>query len=462
MTESFSRHRAYTIIVLLALASTLYNAFLPLHGDEAYYWVWSHHLQGGYYDHAPLIAFIIAATNFISQSEWGVRLGAVLSLSISAFMLFQLAMRMSNAAVALRSIIIFSSVILTHAGSTIITPDAPLILFWTLSLYYGYIALIEKRTYAFWLLGLFLGLMMLSKYSAILFAAFLLLFTFIKSRDLLGKPKTYLVAAISFIVITPMLWWNYQYEWISFLFQIEHGERADSFNVGRMFEYILGQFGIFSPVFAGVLFYYLAKNRAYIADSKRFYLALSILTPLLFFIYKSLESRMELNYTAPAYVGGSILLALIFEEKRLKSLFKIGLALALSLTLIVRILFITHLEILQDRMYGNKEAIALLEPYRKTNDSIYGDHLSTTALLQYYLPDHPASDVLTQSRYSQYDLWRSSGTFKEGLFLGRNDYSAELSSMFETVQLLQTLEIPYGFDKIKTFYIYRVANAKHH
>ena len=75
---------AYILIIMLALLSTIYNAFLPLHGDEAYYWMWSHHLQTGYYDHPPFIAYMIYITNFISESEWGVRLVNVFSLSISA------------------------------------------------------------------------------------------------------------------------------------------------------------------------------------------------------------------------------------------------------------------------------------------------------------------------------------------------------------------------------------------
>ncbi len=58
---------AYLIILLLAFFSAIYNAFLPLHGDEAYYWVWSHNLQTGYYDHPPMIAYMIYLSNFISE-----------------------------------------------------------------------------------------------------------------------------------------------------------------------------------------------------------------------------------------------------------------------------------------------------------------------------------------------------------------------------------------------------------
>ena len=68
---------AYLLILFLAIFSTIYNAFLPLHGDEAYYWMWSKHIQMGYYDHPPMIAFMIYLTNFISQSEWGCLLACI-------------------------------------------------------------------------------------------------------------------------------------------------------------------------------------------------------------------------------------------------------------------------------------------------------------------------------------------------------------------------------------------------
>ena len=34
-------------------------AWTPLTFDEAYYWTWSKHLAGGYYDHPPMVALVI-------------------------------------------------------------------------------------------------------------------------------------------------------------------------------------------------------------------------------------------------------------------------------------------------------------------------------------------------------------------------------------------------------------------
>ncbi|MEA3521545.1 MAG: glycosyltransferase family 39 protein [Campylobacterota bacterium] len=451
---------AYTLLMLLAVLSTIYNAFIPLHGDEAYYWVWSYHLQGGYYDHAPLLAYMIALSNFISESEWGVRLSAVFSMSIAGLYIFKLTRRMFDDKTALNSLFIYCSVILVHAGFTLVTPDAPLILFWSLSLYYGYIAIFENSTKAYLLLGLFLGLMMLGKYTGILFAFFLLLFALLKARYLFKDWRVYAVMGIAFIVVTPMLWWNYQNEWISFLFQLGHGSSSElDIDFGRFLEFFGGQFGIFTPVFTAVLFYYLVKKRAFFSNEKLFYLSLSILVPLLFFFYKSLLARIELNYTAPAFIGAAVLLAYIFKEFELKKTFKAGIITALALSAIVRIGFQTHLEIVQDRMYGNKEAIALLQSHAKTSDAFYGDHLTIAALMQFYLPRHPNTQIYTHTRFSQYDMWRGDAKAEDGLYLTRNPDEQKLQKVFASVKLLDTLTVQRGIDREKTYYIYRVSSA---
>ncbi|MBU0632687.1 glycosyltransferase family 39 protein [bacterium] len=448
---------AYTLIILLALFSAVYNAFLPLHGDEAYYWLWSKHLQAGYYDHPPMIAFLIYLTNFVSESEWGVRLVNVISMSVAAVYIFKLTKLMSDERTALNSVIIFSSAIITHAGYIITTPDSPLILFWSLSLYYTYRAIFIGDKKDFILTGLFLGLLMLSKYTAILYIAGVVIFMALKRRDLFLNPYMYTAALIASIVVSPMLLWNYQHDWISFTFQLNHGSSdTPTIHPNLFFEFLGGQFGIFSPVFAGVLFFFLIKNRLYFKDEKLFFISLSIVVTLLFFMYKSFYLRMALNYGAPAYIGAAVLLALIISKYELKKIFKIGLLIALTFTLIGRVAFLFFLPIVQERMYGNKEAVKLLAEYAKEGDSFYGDHLTTAAYLTYYLPNHPDADLALPSRFSQYDMWRKKDPLKDGLVLTREPEEKRLHKVYKDVKLVDTLTVKNGLKSTKTFHIYRV------
>ena len=49
---------ALAILALVALR-LIAAAWTPLAFDEAYYWMWSKHLAGGYYDHPPMVAVVI-------------------------------------------------------------------------------------------------------------------------------------------------------------------------------------------------------------------------------------------------------------------------------------------------------------------------------------------------------------------------------------------------------------------
>ena len=449
----------YFIILILAIFSTLYNAILPLHGDEAYYWMWSHHLQAGYYDHPPMIAYLIYLSNFISQSEWGVRLVNIFSMSIASLYIFKLTTLISDEKTALNTIIIFSSVIISHAGYIFATPDAPLILFWSLSLYYTYLAIFEGKPKDFILSGLFLGLLMISKYSAILLIASILLFALIKRRDLFTNIYTYVLILISFIIITPMLYWNYQYDWISFLFQINHGTtQTYEIRPWLIFEFVSSQFGVFTPVFAWILFYYGFKEKFYYKDDKLFFLSLSTFVILFFFLYKSFYMSMAPSYSAPAYISGVILVALSIKKYDLKKSFKVGLIIAILMTGLVRVALITNLKELQPFMYGTEAVVKKFYSHAKPGDHFYGAHLTTAAYLKFYLPNHPDTDVAIDDRYSQYDMWRKPNSFKAGLVLARNHKrDNELKKYYNNVKLIDTYVV---VPNKRVFYTYRVSNPK--
>lgn len=451
MLISNPRFALFTLLFLSA-ASILYNAFLPLHGDEAYYWLWSHRLQTGYYDHPPMIAWLIALSNYVSEAEWGVRLVNVAAMATAAGVIYTLTAQLKDKRTATWGVLIFASVILVHAGYTIVTPDSPLILFWSLALLATGRVITRGATRDFALAGAAIGLMMLSKYTAILYVFALLLFMALRRRDLFVNPRTLLAIGVALLVISPMLWWNAQHEWISFTFQLHHGEHANTtLHWNWPTELIGAQFAVFTPVFAAILFTYLFGKPLFYRDDTPFFLALVTIIPLLFFLYKSFTVHIELNYTAPAYVSGTILCAYAFGTFKTTRWLRIGLITALTLSIIARIALIGWLEVVQDRMYGNKEAVQMLNQHRRDGDTLYANHLTIAALVTYYLDDHPITRIPTPSRFSQYDMWETGKAFGAGLYLAYEPMEAALKRRFATVTLVDTLPV-----KRKTFYLYRV------
>jgi 4-amino-4-deoxy-L-arabinose transferase-like glycosyltransferase len=83
----------------------------------------------------------------------------------------------------------------------------------------------EQFTITDWIItGLLLGLAGLSKYTAV-FTAFALLFVFLTSpkKVWITQVGFWLAAAVALIAISPVLYWNWVNDWISFKYQIAHG-----------------------------------------------------------------------------------------------------------------------------------------------------------------------------------------------------------------------------------------------
>src|SRR3981189_3984024 len=71
-------HAVLTVVALVVLRLAA-AAWTPLTFDEAYYWMWSKHLAGGYYDHPPMVAVVIRLGTMIAgDTELGVRLVSIL------------------------------------------------------------------------------------------------------------------------------------------------------------------------------------------------------------------------------------------------------------------------------------------------------------------------------------------------------------------------------------------------
>ncbi|MFN5154505.1 MAG: glycosyl transferase, partial [Gemmatimonadota bacterium] len=58
--SSESPPRIWGALLGILLLRLIFAATVPLVPDEAYYWTWSRHLAGGYFDHPPMIAWLIA------------------------------------------------------------------------------------------------------------------------------------------------------------------------------------------------------------------------------------------------------------------------------------------------------------------------------------------------------------------------------------------------------------------
>jgi len=66
--------RYFKYIFFLLVFKLIIIFYLPVTGDEAYFFKWARHLDSGYYDHPPMAGWIIYIMNFISDDIGFVRL----------------------------------------------------------------------------------------------------------------------------------------------------------------------------------------------------------------------------------------------------------------------------------------------------------------------------------------------------------------------------------------------------
>ncbi len=335
------------VVLVSALIRTAVAVRVPLFPDEAYYWDWSRHLAAGYFDHPPGIALAIrAGTAILGPTPLGVRLGAIVLGAVAALAVAGVARRLAGGTAGLVAAVIASVVPLSAAGFTLATPDAPLLAFEALALYAVMRAISHPagsaRSTGWWLAaGAALGCAFDSKYTAVLLPAAVLV-AFVAWADLrvrLREPGPWLASLVALLIFAPVIAWNAEHGWLSFLFQLRHGLGSEPGTlvdvVGRELELLGGQVGLFSPILfvLGVVAVAVALRPG--ARPERRILAVAALAPFVFFAYSAISKRVEANWPAVAYPALIPLIAVTLWRRRGRGWLRAGLALAAALTAVV-------------------------------------------------------------------------------------------------------------------------------
>src|SRR3954470_11685228 len=111
-----------TIFALVALRLAA-AAYTPLTFDEAYYWMWSKALAGGYYDHPPMVAAVIRLGTLIAgDTALGVRLVSILlALPMSWAVYEATAILFGSRRAAATSAILLNVTLMAAVGTMIVT-----------------------------------------------------------------------------------------------------------------------------------------------------------------------------------------------------------------------------------------------------------------------------------------------------------------------------------------------------
>lgn len=278
--------RALWVIALLVAVRLLVAALFPLVPDEAYYWVWARRLAFGYFDHPPMVAWWVwLGTKLLGDTYLGVRFLAVLGSGLTAFLLYLTAREAIGEREAFHALLAGSFALLFGVGSVLQTPDAPLLLFWAGALWAG-----VRRRWELW--GLFTGLALLSKLTAVL----LLALPLVEFRRREAWPRLALGCALALLLWSPNLLWNAQNGWVNFAFQLRHGVGGAWRPLGGL-KFLTDALLVLTPPLSLVLFWGALKFR------REPVLQLGFWLPFALFFLASFRGPAEANWPAPAYLS---------------------------------------------------------------------------------------------------------------------------------------------------------------
>jgi len=191
-------------------------------------------------------------------------------------------------------------------AGTMILPDAGLVFFWSITLFFLLQIFIKKNfTLSNWIFaGLFTGLAMLSKYHGILLAVGVLLFVVLKYPRQFLKPGIYLYGLCAAMIFTPVILWNINNHFISITFQ---GARAGGghLSVNRFFQALGGQTGYITPfiffLFIFIIIRIIIKFIKKGDNINLFYIMFGVI-PVLGMLLLSFYQQILPHWTLPGYI----------------------------------------------------------------------------------------------------------------------------------------------------------------
>jgi 4-amino-4-deoxy-L-arabinose transferase-like glycosyltransferase len=290
------------VVVLIAALTVLrvvYASVLDLRTDEAYYWTWSKENVLSFLDHPPMIAwFIRFGTAIFGDTNFGVRFAGILAMLVTQLLLADIVRRVTHDFRAIVFAVLMPEAALYYGLLMAkVAPDVALIPF-AVAMLWALVRLKESNDPRWWLAaGLFAGLALLSKFTAIMLAPAVLAFMLVPDwrRRWLLSPYPWLATLIAVVVFLPVLIWNAQHDWASFRFQLVRATATHGLSFRTVGDFFALQFGLVGFVLLPVVLsgVTLTAWRGYRrGDAVAILLSTAVIVPFVYFFWKSLTLRV--------------------------------------------------------------------------------------------------------------------------------------------------------------------------
>ncbi len=295
-------HRGLWAVAGLSLLLRLFiGATFPITGDEAFFYWWGVFPDWGYYDHPPMVGWLIAAMlRTLGDTTLSIRLPIILLPLVQGLVLWWGVSAWDRERAPWAALLFWLTPL--NWINTLITTDTPLMLWSMLSMACLMHAearpRLDGRAYGFYALsGLFIGCAFLSKYfSVVLGLSYLVYFAALR-RDRWPGLLVLILAALPGPAIN--IAWNMGHGWPNIMFNVYNRNQGEIFGWHKPALYLATWAYLLTP---GVLWLGW-KHRAALGHTLRQQrlLACLVLVPCGFFALLSLKKVIGLHWVLSFY-----------------------------------------------------------------------------------------------------------------------------------------------------------------
>ncbi len=291
----------------------------PITGDEAFFYWWGVYPDWGYYDHPPMVGWLIGLMRWaIADTTWAIRIPVVLlPLALGAMLWW--ALHPLNRVRAAWAVLFFWLAPINWLNS-LITTDTPLIFWSVLSVACLFRAeqrqAMDRATLGLYTAsGLFLACAFLSKYFSVVLGLTYLVYFVAFRRERLSGFVWLVICALPGPLTN--FGWNMSHGWPNIMFNVYNRNADAAFSWSKPLIYIGMMLYLMTPMVAWLGW---TQRRDLVAMiHKNRLISTLVLVPLLFFLILSLKKTIGLHWVLSFYPFGFVLLAFALPARKLSA-----------------------------------------------------------------------------------------------------------------------------------------------
>lgn len=409
----------------ILIINLLQAHFTELIFDEAYYWYYAKNIAWGYFDHPPMVAWMIKLSGVFFNGELGVRFMSCILSAATFILLWLMIDHPKKKDYILHFFAVAFSMTLLNAYGFFTLPDTPLLFFTALFLWIYKKFITSPSAILALFLGVVMAAMMYSKYNAVLVIVFVLL-----SNIKLVKDKyAWLAVIIALVCYSPHFLWLYENDFISIKYHLfERPNQAYSFNKFTL-KYFLDMITIFGLTFP-FAYYILYKSKPKDSFDK----ALTFLTygVLIFFFISGFSKRTQAQWIIVISIPMILLIFnFIIENQKIRKWF-VGLSIVNILVLLflrVGLIYEPFFPIVFET-HGNKKWVERLDYEVWDIPVVFENSWREASMYQFYSGRKATSLNNIMFRQNQYSIDNSADELQHKRIFYASKYTPKPGFVF--------------------------------